>query len=561
MNPVPTLPENAPFNPAQRAWLNGFFAGLMGGEGPDGPGDQAARAPASPAAREPQAAAEAPALTWRDVDDEDVEYGWHDPALAMDERLALAEDQPLEFRLMAAMAQLDCGACGYLCRSYSKAIADGEEADLGKCVPGGSETARKLKTLMKEAGEAGPGAGAGSAPGGAEAAPGAAPHAPDAGAETGPPAYSRDRPFPAPALAVERLTTAHSAKDVRFVSLGIAGSGLEYRAGDSLGIYPKNCYAAVDALVRLTGFGGGELVPLSDGRTLTLREALITWCDIDNPADAFYERLAARASAGDAERLEQAASGEPVEGLVESPRVIDVLARFPEPRLEPAELIQALGRLQPRLYSIASSPRRYPDEIHLCVGVVRYVQGGQARQGVASTFLADRLASHEPVPVFLHPARDFGLPDDGDADLVMIGPGTGVAPFRAFLQEREARAAGGRNWLFFGEQHEASDFLFADELRRYHQSGLLDRLTTAFSRDQPEKIYVQHRILEHGAELWRWLEDGAHLRVCGDAARMARDVDQALHEVAREHGALSESAAAAYLKRLASEGRYQRDVY
>ncbi|MEX0744293.1 MAG: sulfite reductase subunit alpha [Phycisphaeraceae bacterium] len=549
MPQVPTIPENAPFSAAQRAWLNGFFAGLAGTDEASGdahPNGAAALADASPSDEQK--------LTWREVDDEDVDYAWHDPALPMDERMALAADKPVELRLMAAMAQLDCGSCGYLCRSYSKAIADGDETDLGKCVPGGKETARMLKKIIKDA--PAPTVGA-TGNGQVELRTNGQPLADDAA----PPQYGRDQPFPAPTLAVEKLTGDASAKDVRFVSLSIAGSGMTYKAGDSLGVFPKNCYESVEALVRLTGFGGGELVPLPDGRTMTFREALIEWADIDNPADELYELLASHASAAEAKLLKQAAEGHAVEGLVDEPRMIDVLARFGSARPSPVKLVAALDRLQPRLYSIASSPKRYPDEIHLCVGVVRYTQAGLPRKGVASTFLAERLARCEPVPAYVQPSHGFHPPDDGSTDLIMVGPGTGIAPFRAFLQEREATQATGRNWLLFGDQHGASDFLFKDELHRFRDAGVLAKLTTAFSRDEAEKIYVQHRMLEHGAELWRWLDGGACFYVCGDASRMARDVDAALHQVVATYGDMDEVDAKAYVKRMTDEGRYQRDVY
>ncbi|MFA9479583.1 sulfite reductase subunit alpha [Phycisphaerales bacterium AB-hyl4] len=552
MRQVPTIPDNAPFNAAQRAWLNGFFAGLAG----EGAASDAGATSVAPAE---QAAA---AQTWRDVDDEDVEYDWHDPAMPMDERMKLAADKPLELRLMAAMAQLDCGSCGYLCRSYAKALADGDDGDMGKCVPGGKQTARMIKQIMKDAGDEAPGAkgdAAGNVTGNGQVEVRSQGKA--IVDEDGRPKYGRDHPFPAPTLAVRTLTGETSAKDVRFVSLSIAGSGMSYKAGDSLGVFPKNCYESVDALVRLTGFGGGELVPLPDGRVMTFREALIEWCDIDNPSDELYELLASHASSDEAKLLKQASEGLAVDGLVDEARVIDVMARFRSARPSPVKLVEALDRLQPRLYSIASSPRRYPDEIHLCVGVVRYMQAGRRRKGVASTFLAERLASYEPVPAYVQGSHGFAPPSEGERDVIMVGPGTGIAPFRAFLQEREATQAKGRNWLVFGDQHSASDFLFKDELEQYRDAGVLTRLSTAFSRDQDEKIYVQHRMLEHGAEMWQWLDGGACFYVCGDATRMAGDVDAALHAIIAEHGRMSEAEAKAYVKRMTDDRRYLRDVY
>lgn len=546
MNTPPLIPHNAPFDPAQRAWLNGLLAGLTNPAEPDSPQTAVAAAPAA----DPPAPAESDD-PYADVDDD--ELPWHDPALPMDDRLAMVDDKPLPYRLMGAMAQLDCGSCGYLCRSYAQAIADGTEKDLTRCVPGGKDTARQVKKIVKQADEND------ATPPASDSAPAAtaAPADPQA-----PPSWSRDNPFPAPAVSVAKLTGDRSAKDVRFVSLSIAGSGIDYKVGDSLGVYAKNCYENVDALVRLTGYSGGEPVTLPDGRPSNFREALISHCDIDTPSDELYELLADRATdAKDQAQLANALADKPVDGLLDQPRVIDVLARFRSAAPDPQAIVTHLDALQPRLYSIASSPARYPEEIHLAVGVVRYVMEGQPRKGVASTFLAERLLPHEPVPVYLQPSHGFGLPDDPDRDIIMIGPGTGIAPFRAFLQEREATHSAGRNWLFFGEQHQATDFLFGDELERYRQAGVLTRLTTAFSRDTEEKVYVQHRMLEYGPEIWQWLESGAAFYVCGDASRMAKDVDDALHKILVTHGNRTPEQATEYLQQLTQANRYQRDVY
>ena len=567
---VPTIPENAPFTPAQRAWLNGFFAGLVstGRAGGDTAEAQVAgSAAALPESAGAEAGAEAPeaaqeAKSWRDVQDEDPDqYPWHDSDVSLEKRLELVEDKPLDLKLMGAMAQLDCGQCGYLCRTYAKAIETGEETDLKRCVPGGKQTAKALKQILADheaaSGEGGGGADPkASSPSEAESA-----SAPAEGAPDGPP-HDRDRPFPAPVLAVERLTGARSMKDTRFVSLSLAGSGLTYRAGDALGVYPKNPYDRVDALIRLLGLGGGERVALAAGDSVTLRTALIEHADIKTPSDELYELLAAcAADAQEAADLRRCVDEQAVDGLIAEPRVIDVLARFPSARPDPEALVGALDPLRPRLYSIASSPLVYPDEIHLVVGVVRYEQGGAARKGVASTFLADRVADYEPVPAFVQASEHFAPPAEDDKPMIMVGPGTGIAPFRAFVQERKARGASGANWLFFGEQHAATDYLFGDELAELHAAGWLGGLTTAFSRDGEKRVYVQDRMREHGAELWRRLADGGHFYVCGDAERMAPDVDKALHEIVAEHGDMSAESAADFVQRMKSNGRYQRDVY
>ncbi len=246
---------------------------------------------------------------------------------------------------------------------------------------------------------------------------------------------------------------------------------------------------------------------------------------------------------------------------IDTADLLDVLRRHPSARIDAEELASLLSPLQPRLYSISSSLRAHPEEVHLTVGVVRYEKGDRLRKGVASTYLAERLAPGAEVRVFVHPSHRFQLPDDGDTPMIMVGPGTGIAPFRAFLEERQAVNTRGKNWLFFGDQSRATDFLYEEELRDFQQCGLLTRLDTAFSRDQAEKVYVQNRMLERARELWDWLEEGAHFYVCGDAKRMATDVDRALQQVIAEQGDLSAEAAKDYVANMTRTGRYQRDVY
>jgi sulfite reductase (NADPH) flavoprotein alpha-component len=250
------------------------------------------------------------------------------------------------------------------------------------------------------------------------------------------------------------------------------------------------------------------------------------------------------------------------DGCAEGDEVLDLLRQFPSARPEPHEFVTALNPLQPRLYSISSSLKAHPDQVHLTVGVVRYVNG-RSRQckGVCSTFFAERVRPGQKVRVFMHPSHGFSVPADGDTPIIMVGPGTGIAPFRAFLEERKATGAKGGNWLLFGDQQRAYDFLYEDELTAYQRDGLLTRLDTAFSRDQKEKVYVQTRMLEHAAEVWKWLQGGAYFYVCGDAKRMATDVDNALREIVAEQGGMSPEAAKAYVADLTKAKRYQRDVY
>jgi sulfite reductase (NADPH) flavoprotein alpha-component len=256
-----------------------------------------------------------------------------------------------------------------------------------------------------------------------------------------------------------------------------------------------------------------------------------------------------------------AASVPALDKFIYGREVIHLLLTYPELRFTPAEFTTLLPKLQPRLYSISSSPKAHPGEVHLTVAIVRYEGNGRPCKGVCSTFLAERAGENVPVPVFVQTSHGFRLPADAATPIIMIGPGTGIAPFRAFLEERRAVGATGKNWLFFGDQKRATDFLYADELEKFRRDGHLARLDTAFSRDQAEKIYVQQRMLEAAAEFWSWLEAGAHVYVCGDAKRMAADVDAALHQVIQKAGAKSPEQAADYVQKLRHEKRYQRDVY
>jgi sulfite reductase (NADPH) flavoprotein alpha-component len=516
MSLVPRLPATAPFSPAERAWLDGFIAGLFG---------DAEQSPAT-----------AP------VDDE---LPWHDPTLALDERLGLAAGRRPEHRLMAAMAQLDCGQCGYLCESYAAAIAGGTEVSLSRCVPGGKATSRALKELLAEV--AGPGAP--KAPAVVASAPPTAPQAGDA--------------LPRFAVRLREATSLHRAgaeKDTRHVVLEMVDQDIAYQPGDSLAVAARNCPDLVVAVIERLAAPFDTLVQSPDSIERPLVTALSEYCEIRRASDQAIEVLASRASNRDESRVLQAvAEGYPGAGPQDAD-LLDLLDAFPSARPPLSELISALDPLQPRLYSIASSAKKAAGEIHLAVGVVRYRLRERQRGGVASTFLSDRLAPGGMVSAYVNPGNGFRLPAP-DRPVIMIGPGTGIAPFRAFLEERQTTGARGCNWLFFGNPRRASDFLFEDELIAYCRDGLLDRLDTAFSRDQPHKIYVQHRMLEHAAELWAWLEDGAYLYVCGDAERMARDVDRSLAYIVGKEGGTDTAGAKAYLARLAREGRYARDVY
>jgi sulfite reductase (NADPH) flavoprotein alpha-component len=311
----------------------------------------------------------------------------------------------------------------------------------------------------------------------------------------------------------------------------------------------------------LAGLNGDEPVTNSNAQAATLRNVLLTECNLAAANEQLVDLLARNAAEPqDAQRL-LALAAEDDGALLDAADVVDLLQICRPARLAPQELLAALETLRPRLYSISSSLRAHPAEVHLTVGVVRYQANNRARKGVCSTFLADRVQPGDPLRIFVQRSHDFRLPSDSSLPIIMVGPGTGIAPFRAFLEERHAQKHAGKNWLFFGDQRERCDFLFERELRMYLDSALLTRLSTAFSRDGAEKVYVQHRMLEHAQELWRWLDAGAHFYVCGDAKRMAQDVDQALAAIVREQGGLSPDGAQAYLQELRKSNRYQRDVY
>ncbi|WP_144107864.1 sulfite reductase subunit alpha [Paraburkholderia sp. BCC1886] len=356
-----------------------------------------------------------------------------------------------------------------------------------------------------------------------------------------------------------RLNKPGAAKDTRYFSLSTQGSGIEYEAGDALGVWPSNCPELVDELIALSSSNAQTSVHVSGVGEMRLADALTRHYEIARPSPDALAFIAARSRDGALRELLKPERRADLKQWLWGQQLADVLHEFPV-SLTAAELTGLLKRLQPRLYSIASSPKAHPGEVHLTVSAVRYSNGRRQRKGVSSTFLADR-AEGANVPVFVQKSAHFRPPHSGDTPIVMVGPGTGVAPFRGFLHERRARGDTGRNWLFFGEQHAATDFYYRDELEGLRDSGVLTRLDVAFSRDQSEKIYVQDRMREQGAQLWSWLEEGAHVYVCGDASRMAKDVDATLKQVVAQHGGMSEDKALDYVTRLAQEKRYVRDVY
>lgn len=370
---------------------------------------------------------------------------------------------------------------------------------------------------------------------------------------------TKAHPAPSKLVANLRLNQPGASKDTRYVSLSTEGANLEYEVGDALGVWPANCPELVDELLDVTALKADTPVTVVGVGEVRLGDALTHHFDITRAHPDTLAFIAARSTNGALKALLGDARKADLKNWLWGQQLADVLYEFPV-ELSGAELVGMLKRMQPRLYSIASSPHAHRDEIHLTVSAVRYHNGRRARKGVASTFLADR-AGDGRVPVFVQKSAHFRPPASGDVPVVMVGPGTGIAPFRGFLHERRTRGARGRNWLFFGEQHARTDFYYRDELTAMHESGFLTRLDLAFSRDQAEKVYVQDRMRERGGELYAWLEEGAHFYVCGDASRMAKDVDAALKAVIATHGGMSDGKASEYVARLAKERRYVRDVY
>ena len=373
--------------------------------------------------------------------------------------------------------------------------------------------------------------------------------------------YTRSNPFPAKLTVNRRLSTEESAKDTRHFELDLTGWGLSYEVGDSVAVYPTNDPALVDEIIKTLGAKGDELVPAAKTQK-PFREALLRDYSITQPPPKFLKAIVERASAAPMlKELLHADRKHDLENYLWGSEIIDFLIHHPSARFAPEQFVGLLTKLQPRLYSVASSLKAFPDQVHFIVDVVKYESNGRLRKGVASTFMAER-ANDVPVPVYPSSAKHFRLPDDPNTPLIMIGPGTGVAPFRAFLQERKITGAKGKNWLFFGAQRQKCDYSYRDEFEKMKADGFLTRLDCAWSRDQAHKIYVQNKMLDNAAEIWKWIDsEGGQFFVCGDARRMAKDVDAALRKIVQEHGGKTPDQANEYVEKLKSDKRYKRDVY
>lgn len=587
MSGVPCIPENAPFSPDQRAWLNGFFAGLFSAHGaPQGAvqktapmvpltilyGTQTGTAEGLAKKAAKEAGRRGFAATVLDMAATDLAklageknllvitstYGDGEPPDSGKElHSALkADDAP-------SMAGVNFSVCGlgdtnytlfcqcgidfdaFLEKRGAKRVSARVDCDLDYDEPFAKWLDTSLTALSAVSGS------------GAPSPTEAVAKQPDNTSEnesmaTG--TYTRKNPFPAPVTDIYCLNGEGSAKEVNHIVLSLEGSDLTYDAGDALGVLPHNDPGLVEEILKTLGFDGEEAVSSPDGHEVPLRRALTEFYDL-GPINKKLEALLNPVQAGgSAPTPEASTSAEPL-------HVVDALiASGTKPAA--AEFVATLRKLQPRLYSIASSIKAHPGEVHLTVGAVRYQTHGRQRLGVCSTYLGDRVQTGESqVGVFVHHNKAFKLPADGNVPVIMVGPGTGIAPFRSFLEERKATAAPGKNWLIFGDQHEATDFLYKDELLAMKEAGLLTRLDLAWSRDQEKKVYVQDRMLEAAEELYAWLEAGAHFYVCGDAKRMAKDVDAALHTIIETVGRKPPEVAAAYVKDLKAHKRYARDVY
>ena len=442
------------------------------------------------------------------------------------------------------MAQQDCGQCGYNCNDYSEAIAGKSEARLNLCVPGGKETARMLKALHEELDKA---------PAGTAATPAAAVTAP---AEASQPGRSRDNPVAATFLSRRLLNKPGSEKETWHIEFDLSGPGLDYVVGDSFGIFARNDLGLVDQIIALLGAAHTTEV---NGKTL--RECLTEDVSLSPAPDTLFELMSFVSGGTLREKARALAQGEDPDGDAATLDVMAALQKFSSVRPHPEAFVEALEPLQPRLYSISSSHNATPGILSLTVDCVRYVVGKRRRLGLASTFLAERINPGDRLKVYVQKAHGFALPQDATTAIIMIGPGTGIAPFRAFLHDRKATGAAGKNWLFFGHQRSDCDFFYADELNAMKTTGLLTRLSLAWSRDGDKKFYVQDRMREVGRELWTWLADGAHLYICGDAKRMAKDVERALVDIVAQFGARSTDEAVAFVADLKKRGRFQQDVY
>jgi sulfite reductase (NADPH) flavoprotein alpha-component len=369
--------------------------------------------------------------------------------------------------------------------------------------------------------------------------------------------YSKQNPYTASLLTNQKITGRDSGKDVRHIEIDLEGSGLTYQPGDALGVWFENSSDLAKSILSKVSLSGAESVEV-DGESLSVHSALVSKFEITSSNPQLVTKFAELSGSKKLQKL--VADKDKLRDYSSNTQIVDVLSEK-KTKLSAPELIGLLRKLTPRLYSIASSQLEVEDEVHLTVGVVEYQQGDESRVGGASGFLAQRLEEGDSVKVFIEHNNNFKLPADDSAPVIMIGPGTGIAPFRSFVQERENRDAEGKNWLFFGDRTFTQDFLYQVEWQKFLKSGVVSKLDLAFSRDQAEKVYVQDRLRENAQQVWEWLQQGAYVYVCGDATRMAKDVHQALIDIAASEGGLNDEQAEQFINDLRKQKRYQRDVY
>jgi sulfite reductase (NADPH) flavoprotein alpha-component len=374
--------------------------------------------------------------------------------------------------------------------------------------------------------------------------------------------FSRTNPFQAKVLKNINLNGSGSTKETRHIELSLKGSGLSYNPGDALGVVPSNEPELVASIFKEMQWDEEEVVVVGkQGETMPLKEAVTNYFEITLLTRKILQQAAALTENDELQKLVLAENADELKEYCYGRDLLDMLRDFGPWKASAQDIVSLLRKMTPRLYSIASSNAANPDEVHLTIGAVRYTAYGRERKGVCSVLCAERVQEGDMLPVFVQANKHFHLPEAQDKDIIMVGPGTGIAPFRSFIQERAVNKAAGRSWLFFGDQHREVDFLYQNEFEKYQQDGILTRIDTAFSRDSDQKVYVQHKMLENSKELFKWFENGAYFYVCGDKERMAKDVNEALINVIEKEGAMSREAAEAYLKDMQKQGRYQRDVY
>ncbi|QAV85737.1 assimilatory sulfite reductase (NADPH) flavoprotein subunit [Bacillus subtilis] len=395
-----------------------------------------------------------------------------------------------------------------------------------------------------------------------EAGGGSAAPAPAAASQTGESSYSRTNPFRAEVLENLNLNGRGSNKETRHVELSLEGSGLTYEPGDSLGVYPENDPELVELLLKEMNWDPEEIVTLNkQGDVRPLKEALISHYEITVLTKPLLEQAAQLTGNDELRELLAPGNEENVKAYIEGRDLLDLVRDYGPFSVSAQEFVSILRKMPARLYSIASSLSANPDEVHLTIGAVRYDAHGRERKGVCSILCAERLQPGDTLPVYVQHNQNFKLPKDPETPIIMVGPGTGVAPFRSFMQEREETGAEGKAWMFFGDQRFVTDFLYQTEWQNWLKDGVLTKMDVAFSRDTEEKVYVQHRMLEHSAELFEWLQEGAAVYICGDEKHMAHDVHHTLLEIIEKEGNMSREEAEAYLADMQQQKRYQRDVY